>query len=138
VPVHLGPHAEQHLEAHALERSEERFSNHGIVGSDCQLRAGGVQLVSESDEGEVGVLAPAVRKLGRLDVRPLDQQDGHARLCQPSGVPGAAAGVCLQRRHDRGALRAEFGDQVEDSVPRRTYSSTVASITAGSVSASPK
>src|SRR5215216_4617811 len=100
----LGPDAEQHLDPNAVESGEQRLAEHGIVCPDRELYTAGVKLVRKSEECDIGLLAPGIGDLARLERGALHEQDRHLGCHEPVGVLGASAEMCLQSGHDRGAL----------------------------------
>jgi hypothetical protein len=75
-----------------------------------------VKLLRKSEECDVGLLAPGVGDRARLERRALHEQDRRFGCDEPVGVLGASAEVCLQSRHDRGAVDREPERHVEDAI----------------------
>ena len=112
----LAPNAEQHLDANTVESGQQRLAEHGIVCADRELYTAGVKLARKSEECDIGLLAPGVGDLARLERRALHKQDRHVGCDESLGVLGASAEVCLQSWHHRGAVHGETERHVEDAL----------------------
>ena len=82
----LATHAEERVDSDARERAQKRLSQDWVMRSQADLGTVGMQFMGEFQERQVGWFSPGPCDLRILDVGPLDESYGDARLGQDERV----------------------------------------------------